>query len=364
MLRCGVLIALVLALSHGVAVAGDKEAMDAYKAGVAAVEGSRWREALSHLDTAAQARGQEGSFKIGVVTYDYLPSRYMAEAWLGLGDIPKARQALERAEGVKGASKADRAALVQLRQRIEAANPTPTAATAATASAATAPPAATAPAAKAPCPDLADANAALKAGDMPRARLLAARCLAAGEEAGARHVMDSVDAEVTGLLTKARREKAAGDTDQAASTIAKVLAIDSGNGEALDLRAALPAAAGSTQPRPGPSAATGPRTAASAPPGPTADVAVERGIRAFFEGNIAVAVASLEPRAESTTRADVLTAYACALATQSLVEGDSGQAEELAIKARAAWRRAKALRPGLRLDESTFSPRVRDLLGP
>jgi len=361
-LRRGALIALVLVAMQGVAVAGDKEAMDAYKQGVASIEGGRYKEGIAQMESALQARGQEGSFRIGTVTFEYLPSRHIAAAWMGLGDAAKARQALDRAESVKGASRADKAAMAALRQRIDASNPAPAAATAAPA---TAPPAATAPVTKAPCPDVADASSALKSGDLARARRLAAGCLAGGEDEGARRVMAAVDAEMSGLLTRARREKASGDTAQAAATIAKVLEIDPANNDALDLRDQLPSAGATAPPRTTVAAGTAPRGASmTAPPAATAAVALEPGIRAFFEGNIAAAVASLEPRVESTTRPDMLTVYACALATQSLVEGDSGQADQLAAEAREAWKRAKALRPGLRLDPASFSPRVRELLGP
>lgn len=79
--RAALVLAIACALAPA-ARAGDREAMDEYKAGVAAVQAGRHAEGLRHLEAALRERSSEGSFRVGVVSFDYAPSLWMARAHL------------------------------------------------------------------------------------------------------------------------------------------------------------------------------------------------------------------------------------------------------------------------------------------
>lgn len=358
------LAALALALP---ALAGDREAMDAYKKGVDAVQAGRHADAIPLLQEALAQRSNEGSFKVGVVINEFAPSRWLAEAHLGLGHCAEAAKYLQAARGVKMGAK-ERAGLDALAPRVEACGggaPKPTAPPVA---------AATAPPAPAACPQLADAKASLRVGDSATALRLARECLKANPaDEGAKTVVAQVDAIVAGKLTAALREEAAGNAEQALSLAKEAVAIDGANEDASAMRtrleraiAAKPAGASAAvvaAAKPSAPAGTRPSAPAGATvPAATAPVAsapLPAGVAAYFRGDLDAAIRALEAQGSTP---ELQLVMACALASRGLLAGDDAAGQRDLQNARQAWEQAHRVNPKLSLDARWISPRVRAAL--
>ena len=400
--------AVVLLLLPALVLAAEP-GWDEYSAGVAHVRAGRFDQGRQSLLAALAAKPDEGRFKVGVKFYDYYPSHYLAEAFLGLGDVEQAKRYLRAAEGVKKVTSDETAALRQLRSRVDAAG-----------GKAPAPPVAPVAVAAGPTGD--QAREALAAGDRGRARQLAERVLERDPaDEAARQVLDEIGTFVEAAVASGKEAMRAGSLDKARKDLQSVLAVDRANAAARSLidavegqsaqaaktltaaeaalgggqcaeagRLAVQAArldtslagAASGVERDAKTRCRGtavPDVAAAAPaPGaeppvaavavvdpPVADVAppeLAKALRRFFAGDVDACIDSLERVVRGgSARSDVLAALATAHATRGFL-GAPGEGNADVDRARELFARALGARPGLELDRRYVSPKVVKLL--
>ena len=97
--RTLVLVAVIIQAQPGTALA--QQWYSEYRAGLAAIEGQRWRVAAERFQAALESRSEQSRTPIraaGVVRTTYIPGFYLALAYLNLGRVDEAGVLLETVE--------------------------------------------------------------------------------------------------------------------------------------------------------------------------------------------------------------------------------------------------------------------------